>query len=209
MNQNTKKATAIIVACLIIVLAYYGSYLPFKKSQLFISTMRNLGSSSSLADFKNKISVPLDAVSPIGQEELVRQVASLISNFLSQTQDQPEVVSELMDYIESYYKPIIDRGRGMSYGQNLYLLGSLNEIAFLKTSQKKYLDSSKKYYLLALENGPKRPQALFGMLDIYRFESDVSGVQKISSQILTQWPNETKAKQAVEDFLSKVSGKNN
>lgn len=207
MNQNTKKATAIIVSCLIIILAYYGSYLPFKKSQLFISTMRNLGSSSSLADFKNKISVPLDATSPIGQEELVRQVASLISNFVSQTKDQPEVVSELTTYIENYYKPIIDRGRGMSFGQNLYLLGSINEIAFLKTGDKKYLDSSKKYYLSALENGPKRPQALFGMLDIYRFEGDVIGVQKISTQILTQWPDETKAKQAVDDFLSNISEK--
>ncbi len=209
MNSTTKKIIAIGVSCVIITLAYYGSYLPFHKSQAFIETMRGLGSSSSLTDFKSRMSSVLDEPSPIGHEELVRQTASLMAGFFNQPSATPEAINDLMGYLESYYKPIIDQGSGMSFGQDLYLLGSLNEMAYVRTNQNAYLDKSKAYYSLALVDGPKRPQALYGMFDIYRLEKNVNGVKTISEQILSQWPNDTKVKNALTDFLKRAASTKN
>ncbi|MFA6354709.1 MAG: hypothetical protein WCX12_03455 [Candidatus Paceibacterota bacterium] len=205
MNPTTKKIIAISISCVVIWMAYYGSYLPFQKSRNFIETMRNLGGSSSLSDFKSRISGVLDRPSPIGQEELVRQTANLIAGFFNQPSATPDVIADLMGYLESYYKPMIDQGSGMSFGQDLYLLGSLNELAFVKTNQKAYFDKAKSYYSLALVDGPKRPQALYGMFDIYRLEKNVAEVKTVSDQILSQWPNDSKVKNALADFLKQIT----
>ncbi|MBI3589619.1 MAG: hypothetical protein HY093_04390 [Candidatus Liptonbacteria bacterium] len=204
MNPNLKKIIAVALSSFIIFVAHYGSYRPLRKAQLFIETMRTLNEATTLDELKSRISAPLDFHSPFGQEELVRQVGSLFTNILSQPNVKPEVIADLMNYLSQNYDPIIQSGRGMSFNQNLYLLGSLNELAFLKTQQVNYLAAAKKYYLSSYELGPKRPQVLFGLFDVYRVEGNVSEVKRIADQILNQWPNEERTKKALEDFMAKV-----
>lgn len=205
MNQLYKKIIGVVVSCLVVFSVYSGSFLPLKKSQSFINTMRdlNLNKAPSLDGFKKSLSVPLDLPSPIGQEELVRQVASLIMNIINQPNADPAVINDLLTYINSYYEPIIKNGTGMSFGQNLYILGSMNEIAFVKTNQVKYLEAAKKYYQRGHELGPNRPQPLFGLFDVYRMEGNVEQVKIIAGQILTQWPAEERTRQALVDFLNR------
>ena len=208
MNQLYKKIIAVLVSGLAIFAVYFGSYLPLKKSKTFINTMSSLNSSPSLVEFKETLSLPLDLPSPIGQEELVRQVASLITNVINQPNINEEVVADLMNYINKYYEPIINKGSGMSFGQNLYILGSMNEVAFVKTNQTRYLEAAKKYYLKGLELGPKRPQPLFGMFDVYRIEKNGEQTKTIGEQILSQWPNEERTRQALAEFLKRSLTKN-
>ena len=188
-NPIVRKTFAVVLSALILGIAYYGSFLPMRNSQIFISTMQHLQSITSVTDLTNALSAPFDAPSPIGQEELVRNSGNVVLGVLQQS-DNPEVIGSLMDFMETAYRPIIARGRGMSFEQNLYILGTLNELAFVRTKDPKYFTAAKNYYLQGLALGPKRPQFLYGKFDIYRIEGNVDGVKKIADQILAQWPND-------------------
>lgn len=166
--------------------------------------MRNLNKVASLEDFKMAMSKPLELASPIGQEELLRQFGSTILNILQDSNTPAEVVPELVNHLNQYYLPIIEKGQGMSFNQNLYILGTINEVAFLKTNNPKYLLAAKSYYLKSFEIGPKRPQALFGLFDVYRIEGDVENTKKIANQILEQWPGEERTKGALQTFLDRM-----
>ena len=203
INPTFKKIIGISVSVLILCVAYVGNFRPLVKSQTFIDTLRNLSSARSLSEFEKNVSVPLDYWSPIGQEELVRNIANAVLGIVQNNND-PKLLSEVVNYIEGYYKPIVDRGRGMSFEQNLYLLGAINEMAFTKTGDARYLRNSHEYYSEGLTLGPRRPQFLYGMFDIFRMEGNIKGATDIARQITTSWPTDTRTTAALDDFLVKI-----
>jgi hypothetical protein len=202
-NPLIKKIIAAAAIIFILYIAYYGSFLPLRKSQAFIKTLKGLQTIHSYDEFEKAFSVPLDIPSPIGQEELVRNTNNIVLNLLQRGGGNPELVISLVDFIERYYKPILERGRGMSFEQNLYVLGAINELAFFQTKQTKYLLAAENHYSQGLELGPRRPQFLYGMFDIYRIEGNVPQAKAIADRILKQWPNDTRTRDALADFLAK------
>ncbi len=206
MDNKVKQTISIVAVIAILGVAYYGSYLPLRKSQKLITTMKGLQSISSIDELKQAFSEVLDAPSPVGQEELVRHFANLVPPIIeSNGKTNPDVVKSLMDYLNSYYDPIISYGRGMSFGQNLYLLGAVNELAFIQTKQVVYLQGADFYFSKGHELSPKRPQFLYGLFDIYRMENDGIRVKDIADQILSQWPDDTKTRGAYEEYLKKAA----
>jgi len=199
-----KKPIALLVAALLLFVAYYGTYLPLRKSQAFIMAMRDLRRQQTFEDVRRTLVVPLMMPSPIGQEELVRNVAGVFLNILQGTND-PGTISQIIDFMSRYYQPVVDRGRGMSFGQNLYMLGAMNEVAFIKTKQVRYLEDAKRYYSQGLELGPKRPQPLYGLFDIYRLEGNVEKAKEIHDRILSQWPDDERTQAGLAEFLEKVT----
>lgn len=209
MDKNIKQAIAASATIFIILVAYYGTYLPMRKSMVFIETMGMAGKFNKVADFEEAISVPLDYPSPVGQRELVRNIANTINGIIRNVSD-PEVVKELVNYVEGYYKPIIARDRGMSFGQDVYILGVLNEIAYIKTNEPEYLQAAEGYFEKEQKLGPKRPQGLYGLLDVYRMGGKIDEFKAVADQVLQQWPNDSRSKGLIEQFLkmnSSASGK--
>lgn len=204
-NPNFKKVIALAISLAMLFIIYYGTYLPLRKSYLFIFTMNSLNQTASIEEFKSRISTPLDAPSPYGQEELVRQVGTVISNVIRQEQAPAEIVNDLVSFLRGYYAPIINKGNGTSFNQNLYLLGTLNEIAFIKTGNPQYLEEAKSYILRSYELGPKRPQALYGLLDVYRLEGNWDKAKKVSEEILTYWPNDEKVQGVYSQILENLT----
>lgn len=204
MGKPAKITLATVAALVILTIGVYGNFLPMRKSQILIGTLRDLRDSESVQDFKDNLAIPLNFPSPIGQEEAVRNVANVILGIIQQTKD-PQVVADFIAFIEDHYKPIISRGVGMSFEQNLYLLGILNEMALVKTKDTKFLGAAHNYFEQGLRLGPKRPQFLYGMFDIYRIEGNVDGAKAIANQILAQWPTDEKVKSGLEEFLRKVA----
>jgi len=204
-SSLVRKILGVLLSAFLLSVAYYGSYLPLHKSQMFITALRNLRNIKSLADFEQSFSLPLDAPSPVGQEELVRNTANTVLGLMQQQGVSSQIAAELMKYVQNYYAPLIDRGRGMSFEQNLYLLGALNEIMYTRTGDAKYLQAADKYYSEGLQFGPKRPQFLYGLFDVYRMEGNIVGVQAIAQQILSQWPDDQRTRSALADYLASVS----
>jgi hypothetical protein len=202
-NPLGKKIIAVVAIIFILYLAYYGSFLPLRKSQVFIETLKKLQTIRSYEEFEKAFSVPLNMPSPIGQEELVRNTSNIVLNLLQRGGGNPELVVALVDFLERYYNPILERGRGMSFEQNLYVLGAINELAFFQTNQVKYLLAAENHYSRGLELAPRRPQFLYGMFDIYRIEGNVLKAKAIAEQILEYWPNDSRTREALADFLAK------
>lgn len=201
MNISTvaQKSVSVVLVLFLGWVAYYGSYLPLKKSKGFILAMQQSGSIRSISDFKEIFSVPLDIPSPIGQEELTRNLGNFSISVVDQAAN-PGTVGEIVDYIERYFEPILERGRGMSYGQNLYVLGTLNIVSLLKTREVRYFTAAKRYFEENLAMGPNRPQALYGALDVYRMEQNFPKTKEVGQKILSQWPNDTRVKQLLAEI---------
>lgn len=203
MSRNFKQFIASIVISIIIVASYFGNFLPFKKSTSYILALRNLNQYRSVGDFEQAFEKVFNFYSPIGQEELVRNTISIILGFLRGPKQPQAVVDELVRYIEYYAQPIVSYGRGMSFGQNIYLLGSLNLAAFYQTNNEKYLSKAESYYKKGLTISPRRPQYLYGLLEIYRVKNNYQEAEKMAKQILSFWPEDKKVENLFQEILSK------
>jgi hypothetical protein len=207
-DRTYHRVAAIIIVAAIFGVAVYGSYMPMRKAQMFIATLQGLqtqqGAATSLQDLESKLSVPLNYPSPIGQEELVRNMANSVLSFVQQGGDATSTAA-LIGYLNSYYDPILNAGKGMSFGQDLYLEGAINEIAFAQTGDPTYLTAAQKWYSEGVALGPNRPQALYGLFDIYRAEGDTTDTIAIGSTILRNWPTDTNIQQALAAYMSPTS----
>lgn len=205
-DRTYHKVAAIIIVAAILGIAFYGSYLPMRKAQMFIATLQGLQTSpaTSLQDLETRLSTPLDYPSPIGQEELVRNMANSVLSFVQQGGDASSTAA-LIGYLNSYYDPILNQGKGMSFGQDLYLEGAINETAFAQTGDTTYLAAAQHWYSEGVALGPNRPQALYGLFDIYRAEGDTTDTIAIGDKILTNWPSDTQIQQAMAAYLAPTS----
>jgi hypothetical protein len=197
---------AIIIVAAIFGVGIFGTYMPMRKAQMFISTLQGLQTSpaTSLQNLETRLSTPLDYVSPIGQEELVRNMANSVLSFVQQGGDASST-SALIGYLNQYFDPILQRGRGMSFGQDLYLNGAINEIAFAQTGDVTYLNMAKKWYAEGVQLGPDRPQSLYGLFDVYRAAGDAPDTIAIGTKILSNWRSDTRITQAMEMFAAQTS----
>ena len=133
----------------------------------------------------------------------MRNMANSVLAFIQQGGDASSS-AQLISYLNSYYEPILASGKGMSFGQDLYIQGAINEIAFAQTGDPSYLAASKQYYLEANQLGPDRPQALYGLFDVYRAEGDVTNTFMIGNKILSNW-NDLRIRASLLQFASSTT----
>ena len=188
MNPFTKKIIAVAGSGVLLWVAYYGSYLPLAKAQAFIDMLYVKDPGKTIPEIEKNFSAVLDISSPIGHEELVRTMTNSILGLFSKLKD-PKDVKEVARYVEQYYQPIIEQGRGMSFSQNLYILAAVHQAAFSATKDMVYFENAKRYLSLGLERGPRRPQFLYGVLWVAVLEQNATAVQSLGAQILSYWPN--------------------
>lgn len=205
-DRTVRGTVAVIVAAIILVAAVFGSYMPMRKSEMFIGALQSFQAQppTSLQDLEGRLAAPLDYPAPIGQEELVRNTANSVLGFIQRGTDATTTAA-LIGFLNSYYNPILDRGTGMSFGQDVYLEGAVNEIAFAQTGGTNYLQDAIKYYLLGHELGPNRPQPLYGLFDVYRAAGDVTDTKAIAAEILANWPGDQRVGTSLAQFLAGVS----
>jgi len=209
-DRTYQRVTAIIIVAAIFGIAVYGSYLPMRKAQMFIATLQGLqtqqGQATSLQDLENKLSAPLNYPAPIGQEELVRNMANSVLSFVQQG-GNPSSTAALIGFLNSYYDPILNQEKGMSFGQDLYLEGAINEIAFAQTGDPTYLQAAQKWYSEGVTLGPNRPQSLYGLFDVYRAEGDTTDTIAVGTTILRNWPTDTNIQKAMILYLASSTPK--
>jgi len=206
MDKTVKQLIAVVLSAVILGVSVYGSYLPLRKAQMFIDTLGGFQSTppSSLQDLETRLSTPLDYPSPIGQEELVRNTANSVLSLVQRSQDA-STTEGIIQFVNTYYAPIFAAGKGMSFGQDLYLEGAINEIAFANTGEGSFLLTAEQYYKESVAMGPNRPQGLYGLFDVYRAMGDVSDTAAIANRILTDWPSDTNIGPALAQFLASAS----
>src|SRR5258708_19677599 len=133
MDNTVKKTIAIIAIVIVVAVAIYGTYLPMRKAQIFIATLQSLQGTpaSSLQDLETRLAVPLDYPSPIGQEELVRNMANSLLSFVQRGTDATST-GALIDFLNTYYDPIIERDRKSTRLNSIHQLISYPLFSFKK-----------------------------------------------------------------------------
>lgn len=201
-----KKIIAVVSSLALLWAIYYGSYLPFKKSQSFIDVLRNMANMTSIEEIESSFSAVFAVPSPIGQEELVRHFANIALQTAQQSgRDNPELTKRLVAYLENAYDPIIGRGRGMSFNQNLFLLGAINHVAFVQTQEKVYLDRAIELFEEGRSRSPHRPQFLYQLFDVYRLAGDQEKASEVGEKIIELWPNDTRIKSQLDELRGSTS----
>ena len=194
MNPSIKKAIAIAISLFIVSVLYYGSFLPLQKSYAYIHALEAIGGAKTLKDFTDAISVPLNIPSPIGQEELVRNVGGSILSLIKANGENAALTDAGVQFLMGYYEPVLARRKGMSFEQDLFVVGTMNEIAYIKTKDEKYLGEAQRYFEEGRELGPERPQFLYSLFDVYRLKNDIPHAVEVAQKILTLWPDDERLK---------------
>ena len=195
MDSFFKKNIAVAGAILLVVVAYIGNYLPLQKSMAFIDSNRSFGQITDLNKILELMARPLDLPSPIGQQELVRNTSNLIYNLVrSDNGKNPAITKALTDFVNKYYIPTLAKNRGLSFDQDLYILGLMNEGAAIQTRDGRYADAAQGYFERGLTLSPRRPQFLYGLFDVFRMKGDLPSAQKTGEKILSFWPADPKIK---------------
>jgi hypothetical protein len=61
------------------------------------------------------------------------------------------------------------------------------------------------YYEEGMALGPTRPQTLYGLFDVYRFEGNVASTTAIAEKIESQWPSDQGIRQGLAAFLAQAA----
>lgn len=173
---------------------YYGSYLPFQKSRIFISAFRNIQRVESVETFRETFDSVLRFPSPVGQNEEIRFLSQQVVELISKKPAE-EASRALMSYLESYLTPIIRKQTILNYTQNFIILGGLYHAAWVNYGKQEDLEKAIAYYSRGLEASPRRPQFLYNLFDLYRASGNIGEAKKIGEQILTFWPQDQKTKE--------------
>ncbi|MBS3903231.1 MAG: tetratricopeptide repeat protein [Anaplasmataceae bacterium] len=208
MDKNTnqsssglKKAIALVAAAIAIASVYYGSYLPLQKSQAFINTLRNMDRMTTLDEVIRNFDQVFSISSPIGQEELIRHFANIAAQTVQQHGAQnPDLTRQIVQYLEEEYEPIISRGRGMSFTQNLFLLGAVNHAAFIQTKDPAYLERAISLFEEGRELSPDRPQFLYQLFGAYQIAGQKEKAIEVGERIIELWPNDENIKKGLEQL---------
>lgn len=205
MNTTHKQIISVLGAVALFVVFIYGSYLPMRKSMRYIDASRATQSVKSLDEFRAVLDPALTASSPIGQNEIVRNVGSMVLTIVRNGAQNAPLVDAAVNYLMTYYKPIIEYGRGPSFSQDLYILGLINESAYISTRDVKYLDAARAYFEEGNRRGPDRAQFLYGLFDIHRFANDAAKTEMVTNELLRRWPNDTNIQKQYKNFLDRMS----
>lgn len=202
MNNVLKKTIAAAVTIVALAGFYLGSYLPLRKSQLYIEAYAQLPRVRSLSDFNQYFNTALDYYSPVGQEELVPAYLGVITDAVSgQNAANKQVPDILIKQAEDRARPIINSAPSFSYSQIILKLATLNRLAAEKFKDQNYYNRAVELYKLGLTYSTNRQDFLYGLLDLYLWRNDAADTKPLVQTVLKYWPNDERVKQ-IWNFLN-------
>ena len=160
----------------------YGSFLPLLKAKLYIRAINNFSLIKNLDEFKKNFNRPLDFYSPVGQEEIVKFLATEIIERLIYPGQQEIISRELVNYIEPRFS--------YTDSKHLLLSASMYGKIFNIYNNKNDLEKTEKYFQEILALNPKSPQALYGLFGVYQYKGEISKAKETAEIILRYWPED-------------------
>ncbi len=197
MDRKLKKIIALSCTAAILAVAVYGNYFPLRRSQLYISVLKRFHTRPvTVADFQAAMDGVLGAPSPVGEEEIVRGLTAIATDFIRQIKKENlNLVADIMREIDRYYPSIIQRGRGLSFGQDILVYGNINLVAGIKTGDTSYLQTAEQVYRKGIAISPTRPQFLYALLDLAHLRGDREESIRLAKKIVSFWPDDMRTQE--------------
>jgi tetratricopeptide (TPR) repeat protein len=170
---------------------YFGSYLPLKKAQLYISALNAAqGSTQTLQTFEALFQPALSLPSPVGGEEVFKYFSSDVANALTDTSTNEAVSVALVRFLEPYAR--------QDDVMHLLSMGSIYNTLWQNFRRDEYYEKAESYYEKALALGPKLPQSLYSLLNLYELKGDVAKAQATARTILSYWPSDEAVRRVLQ-----------
>lgn len=201
MPSLYKQIIAISTVAALAVIFYIGSYLPFRKSQLWVKTQAT--PSSSFEQYNALLDKALNFYSPIGQEETMLNYLYFLGGIIPQIKDE-RVIRTLVQKAEYNIGPIIERGPGLNLVQVLYQMGIAYKVAGDILHDESYRQKAIEMLELGRRYSPKRPIFIQELFNIYREVGNKEKLKEISDVIIELWPDQ---KEEVGKIVKEYTGK--
>ncbi|MCL5004464.1 MAG: tetratricopeptide repeat protein [Patescibacteria group bacterium] len=199
MNKDIKLTIAFTSTIIILILLYFGAFLPFKKSRLYIEAVRSSSQVRSVQEFNKLFDGVIGFYSPVGQGEVVYAYVNLLVNVV-QNQQERTVAEILLKQADKAMEPMIKADKGPSYFQALYSYGLLYELAANKFKDAGYFQKAAAIYEIAYKHSPGRPTLLSGLYRVYSALGDTGKARKIAEIMLKYWPEDDKIKEIINSL---------
>ena len=197
MHKFVKTIVAPLGIILALLSLIYGVFLPFRKSQLFIQAMRQSSDATSVASYMDMFNQALDFPSPIGQAESIKFLENQIGSIVAQKPPQ-QVASALVAYADSISRVGEPRTHGSNYAQEIVILGNIHAVNFRNYKAQDDYAAALALFQKGLTLSSKRPQFLYGLLQLYTDAGEEEKVKEAARAILSIWPNDAKLSQLIQ-----------
>lgn len=184
-----KYIIALAVTALVIWLLYFGIYSPFMKAQLYVDVSRDSQNIHTLGDLTDTFKPAMEFPSPVGQDEVVSSYTGVLYSIVSH-QTQEAVIRAIISEAEKWAIPFLDKGKGFNYNQTLFNIGSIYEYGAIKLKDQGYFMKSLEYFKLGSMLSPGRQAFVYGLINLYQIEGDVTNLKKEVDYALTLWPSD-------------------
>jgi hypothetical protein len=199
MQENTKRLVAGAIIAAAVAVLIWGTYLPYRKSKLYVKAIGEGSQATSLDGFSVPYMIALNAPSPIGQDEAARNFASTLGGIVSNAgKTNSDVVRAIGLLMDQYTLPVMERRSALSSSQMFYVTGIAYRNLFDATGDEVYRERSRAILLKGLELSLDRPQLLYSLFDDARFSGDEEGKQKYGKRIMELWPSDNRIPEIME-----------
>ncbi|MEK7608636.1 MAG: hypothetical protein AAB495_03585 [Patescibacteria group bacterium] len=185
MHKETSISKYVIVSLgigIAVLAIVFGSILPMAKAKRYIKSVRNLSQVRSMEQFKINFDAVLNFYSPIGDEETGKFLGNEIFGAVNNTKQPEEVSRALVDYIEP--RLMKDNVR------HLLLVGRMYYAMWMNFKKESDFAKSEEMFLRAHEIGPRLPNPLYGLLDLYQRKGEKEKARITAEEILKEWPTD-------------------
>lgn len=190
MNTSAKTTFLYLVCAAGILLAIlsvvYGSILPFMKARAYIRAVSSLGTIKSVQDMKATFDPAFELRSPVGGEELAKFTSNNLFGIVVNPSQGEAVARSVLDYIE----PKMHQNNV----RHLTIVGRMYFSLWMNYHKPEDLNKAEDYYLRAHDIGPRLPQPLYALFEIYHEKGDAVRMSQIGNTILSLWPEEKRIK---------------
>ncbi len=199
MQENTKRIIAGAVTAIAVAVLIWGTYLPYRKSKLYVTAIAKSSEATTLDQFSVPYMMALNAPSPIGQDEFSRNFASTLASIVAGADKTNDAVVRAIGLMmDQYTLPVMQRRSALSSSQMYYVTGIAYRNLYDATGDELYRERGRALLLKGLELSPDRPQLLYSLFDDARFSGDEEGKQKYGKRIMELWPQDNRIPEIME-----------
>ncbi|MCP6720026.1 MAG: hypothetical protein KJI72_01700 [Patescibacteria group bacterium] len=199
MITKLKKLVILAVIILIVFSLYFGAYLPFKKSTRFVAVTRSLASVRSVDILQRRFDDALNLYSPIAGDETISFFADQMLTIL-RTRPQEPIGRIVIEYATERIEPILSNPSSLELTKVLLKVGNLYQLGWELYGDEGYFERAEANYLRGLEISPRRPQFLYGLLQLYMAAGDKERIREVGEEISRYWPADGNVRKILDDL---------
>ncbi len=188
--KTLHKAIIGVLFFLSLLSVYYGAYRPFVKSQMYLRAQRAAASLDNVEGIKSEFGRMFNYASPIGDEETVKFFLEYVQSLIFNEKVPETALLELIIYAEERIneKDVI----------HLVQMGNAYDAFWRRTENEEYFMKAELYYKNVLALGPRLPQGLYGLFNLYGAAGMENELRDIIQRILAIWPEDRRVSEVLE-----------